>query len=207
MTAEDASDSLVTLNQMVDTWSAEGSTIYARSTDTKVMTGASSYTMGTGGDISTTRPVFITDATYTLGTTIYPLRVYASNARAQLSNVTQSGIPEALYVNTGNPLYTIQINPIPASGTLTLYSMKPLGSFGMDDVLALPPGYEETLKYNLGIRLAPEYERDVSREIKDIARDGLLVVKRNNRQYSQPLMRVDSGLVSRRFDIDSGTYR
>ena len=61
--AEDAEDCLYALNAMLDTWSAENLMIYALTENTKALTeGDPDYTIGSAGDIDTTRPDWV-DAT------------------------------------------------------------------------------------------------------------------------------------------------
>jgi hypothetical protein len=203
MTPEDAVDGLATLNQLLSSWSADGKVIYSRSVDTKALSGGvQSYTMGVGGDINTTRPVSITQATLTLGGVVTPIEIWAQETFSVLSLPTlQGGIPYQMFVNNGNPLVTLQLWPIPSSGqTLTLYSIKPLSTLALNDTLDLPPGYERALRYNLAVEFAPEYEREASATVKDVARESLGTIMRNNQQYQPPTMVVDSILYTSWYD-------
>ncbi len=65
----------------------------------------------------------------------------------------------------------------------------------MNDTLDLPPGYERALKYNLAVEIAPEYEREASSTVKDIAKTSYGVVVRTNQQYFQPTMITDAILL------------
>ena len=56
-TAAEAADAFRRLNLLLETWRLERLMVYARDEVTKVLTGASSYTIGPSGDINTTRPV------------------------------------------------------------------------------------------------------------------------------------------------------
>ncbi len=194
MTAEDANDNLRLLNQMLSSWSADGAVIFCRSTDTKVLTaGVATYTMGPSGDINTTRPVGISQATITLSQIVTPVNIWSQNTYSALSFPTLQGpVPTDMFVNNGTPLLTLQLYPVPSSGaTLTIYSMKPLDTLTLDTVLALPPGYELALVYNLAVMTAPAYEREASRTIREIASTSLSTIKANNLQYNQPTMTAD----------------
>jgi len=200
MTAEDANDGLSTLNQMLASWSADGQVIYSRSVDTKVLTaGVSTLTMGAGGDINTSRPASITNATVTLGSVVYPgINIWNESAYSTLTFPSQQGIPSELYVNNGSPLVTLQLYPVPIGGlTLTIYSMKTLASLGLNDVLDLPPGYEMALRFNLAVLLAPEYDREPRQTVSDMAKESKGVIMRNNQQYSPPISAVDPALDQR----------
>lgn len=197
MTAEDATDGVRMLNQLLSSWSADGTVIFSKSTDTKVIgAGVQTYTMGPGGDINTTRPVMITAATVTLGVIAYPLQLWSQSVESTLSFPTlQAAIPTGLYINNGSPLLTLFLYPSPGAGlTLTLYSLKPLANLTLDTVLDLPPGYEWALINNLATVWAPDFEREASQSVKDAAYDSLQAIKRNNDQYSPATMAV-SGIL------------
>jgi len=194
MTAEDANDTLRLLNQMLSSWSADGAVIFNRSVDTKVLSaGVSTYTMGPSGDINTTRPVGISQATITLSQIVTPVNIWSQNTYSVLSFPTLQGpVPTDMFVNNGVPLLTLQLYPVPSSATtLTIYSMKPLDTLTLDTTLALPPGYEAALWSNLAIYAAPFYEREATKSIREIASTTLSTVKANNLQYNQAPMMAD----------------
>lgn len=200
LTAEDATDGLNSLNQMLDSWSADGQVIYSRSVDTKnLSSGVLSYTMGPSGDINTARPVSITNATITQGTVLMnTLMIWGAETYSTLGFPSAQGIPTNLYVNNDVPLLGLKLYPVPIGGlTLTIYSMKKLSDFGLNDVVELPPGYERAIIHNLAVEIAPEYERDASKTVRDIASESLSTIKRNNQQYPAPTMAVDAALSQR----------
>lgn len=203
MTAEDANDTLRVLNQMTSSWSSDGAVIYNRSVDTLLLTsGLQTYTMGPSGDINTTRPVSITNATITQGGIVNNVWIWSQNTISTLSFPTQQGgNPYEMYVNNGSPLLTLQLFPVPQGGqTLTIYSLKPLATLTLDTVLDLPPGYELALWSNLSEYVAPFYEREANQTIRRIASESLSTIKANNLQYNQPPMVVDAGLDSRYYN-------
>ena len=65
--ADESSDALEALNLMLGSWGASRFLSASTGKVTKTMTGASSYTIGVGGDIDTTRPTAIYNAHWTLG--------------------------------------------------------------------------------------------------------------------------------------------
>jgi hypothetical protein len=66
-------DALETLNQMLATWQMENAFVYAQQVTTFTPTGALSYTVGTGADVSMTRPERV-DAVYWRSNSIdYPV--------------------------------------------------------------------------------------------------------------------------------------
>ncbi len=200
LTAEDATDAKNSLNQLLESWSADGQVIYSRSVDTIALSsGVLTYTMGPGGDINTSRPVSITEATITQGGVLMnPMMIWGAEVYSTLGFPSLQGIPTNLYVNNGSPLLTLQLYPVPISGlSLNIYSMKKLATLALDDILDLPPGYERALIYNLAVEIAPEYDREASATVKNVASDSLSTIKRNNQQYPAPTMAVDPALEQR----------
>lgn len=203
MSAEDAADGLSSLNEMLDSWSIDGTVIYSKSLDTKALSsGVQTYTMGPSGDINTSRPVAITQATVTLGVIQYPLDIWSQNAISTLNFPTlPAAIPSDLYINNGCPLLTLYLYPAPGEGlTLNLYSLNKLTDLALNDTLELPPGYKKALRKNLAVTMAPQYEREAPKTVKDDAYDGLQAIKRNNQQYSPPTMAVDGILLANNYD-------
>lgn len=204
MTAEDANDGLDNLNQMLDAWSADGQVIYSRSVDTiNLSSGVLSYTMGPSGDINTARPVSITEATITQGGLLMsPLMIWGAETYATLGMPSLQGIPSNLYVNNSVPLLELKLYPVPIGGLqLNIYSMKKLSDFALNDTVVLPPGYEQAIIFNLAVLLAPEYEKEASGTVRNIASDALSTIKRNNQQYPAPTMAVDP-MLSQRYTND-----
>jgi len=197
MTAQDGQDGLRALNQMIETWSSDGAVIYTTSVDAfNLLGGVGTYTMGPGGDIDTTRPTAIDYATLTQGGNIVTeLEIFRTNVFSTVSYPVLQGYPGMLFINNTYPTLSLRLYPVPVGGLiLTLYSRKPLSNLAINDTLSLPPGYEEALWSNLACRRAPFYERSASQDVKDLAKESLLTIKRNNEQYSEMLQPVDPAL-------------
>lgn len=213
MTADDAVDGLATLNQMLESWYADGAVIYSSSQDSKALTaGNPTYTMGPSGDINTTRPTRITSAIISDGSINYPpLNLWTYDVYSTISVPSTQTLPTDMYINQGNPLLTLSFYPVPAGAyTLTIYSEKPLANVGLNDVLVLPPGYERAIRYGLAVELAPEYEREASGSVQNTAKVSLATIKRNNRYYNQAMMAVDPALEQQYFNggyTDFNIYR
>jgi hypothetical protein len=75
--AQESADGLIYLNDLIQSWSNEGLTIYANTVDTLTLTGAVSYTMGTGGTFSVARPVSVKSAYCTYSGYDYPVAILA----------------------------------------------------------------------------------------------------------------------------------
>jgi hypothetical protein len=152
-TATESNDALAALNQLIANWSAAGVPIYQESKDTISLTGAPSYTLAS-------RPVKISSAQVTYSGISFPAAIVSSQQWVQPKERTMvSHFAKELYYNGGFPTATIELWPSPAFGsTLELFSLKPLTGFNsLADVINLPPGYEQALRFGLAGVLAPEY--------------------------------------------------
>jgi len=158
-TAQQASDGLVYLNDLIQSWANEGLMINQVVTDDFTVSGAASYTMGSGGDIDTTRPMEILTAYFTSSGVDYPVNIVSRQEYEGITLKTNgSTYPYLIYPDFAYPLVTIYQYPVPTGGTLHISSIKPLTEMATTaTVLSLPPGYERSLRLNLGVELMPQY--------------------------------------------------
>lgn len=77
-------------------------------------------------------------------------------------------------------------------------------SADLDEDLNVPEEYEEACRYNLALRLAPEYGKVVSADIAAIAMESKANIKRSNAPTAY--LEVDAALLPQRagFDITTG---
>lgn len=129
--SDEANDGLVALNNMLDSWSNEDLLTVAFTTETFSLTGAASYTIGSGGVFNTSRPINIASAVVTVGSVDYPLiplTPQAYNEEIAIKSIT-SPIPKYLVYDNAYPLGTITLFAVPSSGsTLKMLSNKPLSN-------------------------------------------------------------------------------
>lgn len=206
LSADEAVDGLVSLNDMLDTWSNDSLTTFAYTLENFPLTGASSYAIGASGNFNTTRPISIVDAVVRVATIDYPLEIITQEQyQLEISNKSiSSSIPEYLTYDNGYPLGIIKMFPIPTSGsTLYMQSNKPLSNLSaLTTTIDLPPGWKKALKYNLAIDMAPEYGMEPSASIVSNAKTSLGAIRRSSAvNTAMPLM--PSGVA--RFSIYSGT--
>lgn len=201
--ANEANNSLQSLNDMLDLWSTQKLLINASIQETFSFVGnQQTYTMGVGGNFNTARPQRIEQALYqqTTGATLLNLPIQLIDqdefTALPVPNV-QSTIPTKLFVNYTNPLATLYFWPVPSTaGILVLWSWKTLSTFAtLDTTVILPPGYNKALRYNLGVELAPEYGKQVDDIVLAQAVDSKADIKRMNSKIL--LMSQDSALISR----------
>lgn len=201
-----SADALETLQTLLDAWSAEGLLIYAQTTESFSLTGATVYTIGSGGTINTTRPDQIVGAYVSSGGLDYPLDVKDARWYRDIAQKTLSGIPEAIFYSPEYPLGKIYISPVGSSGdTVYLSSLKPLTEpTALTTSLAFPPGYERALKYNLAVDLAPDYETEVSQSVARIAMDTLDVIRSKNASARAETVTLEILELNRKWSIDGG---
>lgn len=184
MTASEASDALAVLNEMLDSWSADGLNVYATTREEFALVASqSSRTMGTGGNFNTSRPTQILRAGVEDSGVEIPLDILNVDEWAQISNKSlTSENPQKIYLEGTHPLETINFWPVPTStNNLVLYSLKPFSAItNLSATFTFPPGYQEAIRHNLAVRLAPEYGKQTPAEVAAIAGDALAQIKRKN---------------------------
>ena len=165
-TADEASDALLVANQMLDSFNAEKLMIFTilRSTFTLVVN-QQVYTLGTGGDFNIPRPARIEQfsiiqqplATQPLELPMAILN-YQQWQQIPVKN-TPTNLPQAVYPDMAFPLINLNLWGVPtAPQQVALYTWQALSQFtSLITDLTFPPGYAEMLRYNLALRLGPEW--------------------------------------------------
>lgn len=188
---EDAADALVTFQQMVDSWNADRLAIFSTdSQDFPLVAGKQSYTMGLGGDFNVARPARIDNMSAIImdnpDTPVeIPMNMFTVEEWQQqvpVKNV-QSNFPQICYDDGGFPFRTLSMWPQPNQTTnlVRIYSWEALSSpIAYTTPIAFPPGYAEAFRFNLAVRLAPEYGRSLDPAIATVAAQSLGRVKSMN---------------------------
>lgn len=201
ITASEAADGLVSLNDLLESWSTQGLLIPATVREAfNLIAGQAAYTIGVGGGFNTSRPMNIHAASWIkTGSSPeleIPLGIYNIQQWADITGKdVQSEIPSGLYLENNSPLATINLYPVPnAVNKIALYSFKPLTAIAtLETALALPPGYNRALRYNLAVELAIEYGRKVSPNVDLIARESKADLMRTNTKPSYLTSDYSSG--------------
>ncbi|MCK5563693.1 MAG: hypothetical protein KAJ07_00465 [Planctomycetes bacterium] len=193
----DEADALTILNMMLGTWGNKRTRILSSVKEGFTLTiGQTTYTIGTGGDFSTERPVkiekaFVRDS----NNQDHPVKIIVD--RAEYEGIIDKNIsarPYKLYFervfdsSRGN----ILLNRAPDTAeTLFLIMWKPFTTFSLaTDVVVLPNGYEEAIYTQLAIRLAPHFGKTVSQELATIAGDAVGAIDKVNLEV--PIVRPDA---------------
>lgn len=206
----DADSALYTLNGMLDAWNAEGLlTPYQQTENFTLVPGQVSYTIGSGGNFDTTRPVDILYATIrdTIGND-FPMKIigWQDYQAIRVKGMVQTNYPDRLTYQKAVPLGTITIWPVPTQAySIYLTSWKQLGSYALSDTLALEPGYQEAIYWNLGARMAYKYGKSVDAGYIERGSAALRSLRRQALDRSE--VPLDSGVMQFRkggFNINRG---
>ena len=200
MSADVAAVCLRRLNAMLNTWSAQSLMVYTSNRVVLPLTiGQAAYTLGTGGDLNTPRPVWFTLAsvipTASAPTLEIPVDILDDAQWQDVSIKTiSSNFPLQIHPRGDYPMNTIDVWPVPtAACSLVLYPPQQLGSFtSLDTVVSLPAAYEEAITYNFAPRIASIFGAATPPDVARIAMISLDAVRAQNLQT--PLLRVDSSM-------------
>lgn len=203
-TPDESSDAFARLNDMIDSWAADRLTIYGVSRSLfPVTVGKQTYSIGpTGADWTAPRPLAVQDAgiVNTATNPALELRMAVLSddewAHVSLKGMTSS-LPWVLYYDYASPNGNISLWPIPTDGALqvAIYAPVAVTQFaGLTSTVLLPPGYAEAIRYNLAVRLAPEFGRPLDPTIATLAVQTKANLERaNTRDYE---LEIDPRLLS-----------
>jgi hypothetical protein len=188
--ASETADALLALNAMLERWGNEKLLVYQIGRDEHTLTpGTAAYTIGAGGDIDAARPVRLEGAA----------RIPAGETdEEELEILTldrRRGGHAGLYNDGAFPLATLTIAPAPGGAdTLVLYPWRAIVGFAAtDESVAFPPGYADAIRYNLAVRLAPEWNRAIRPDVAALAVESKAAIKS---VHLEPLdMAVDEALL------------
>lgn len=188
-------DALTTLSQMLGLWQADKLYVYAQKEVVVTLTGATTYTMGTGGVINSPRPIQIDAAFWRSNGIDHPIEVMQSyEDYVRIGNKTLTGAaPCALCYVPAYPLGTLYVYPTGAIGTLHLITRTDLPALtSLTDDVAIPPEYHAALRYSLSEYLATTFQAPLRPDIPALASRARKIIKRNN--VSVSLARMPSAL-------------
>lgn len=196
LSADEATDGLAEANRMLGAWSSEGLLVHYKVRETLVLTPSDgSYTVGSSGNLNTTRPIKIVSASILDGSVEFPIRVVSLAEWVRIASKDVDGLPHSMYPDMAFPLLTVNLYPRPSTTyTLVLWSEKPLTEIAtLDTSISLPPGYDDALIHNLAVRLAPEYGKAPSEVLHSIANETKANLMRQNLRPTY--LTCDSALV------------
>lgn len=201
-TAATAADVLALWNGFIEQISIGGATaVYEeKREDFPLTANVAAYTIGTGGDFNTARPVRIRQAYLRqLGSTQdYDVELIGDDRYAHIGDKSRPGIPGKAYYDGNYPLANIIFDALPPSGmTLFIISEKPLTRIpSINTELSFPPGYEIMFQFNLAVLAAPFFEKEASQTIRGNAHIFLQTIENDNAQNDDTRMRCDDALAA-----------
>lgn len=187
-TDEESNDGLLALQHLIDAFSAQGTTVFETAKTDVTLTGASSYTIGTGS----ARPVRLEGAWLTM-TNGVGVGVEVLGA-AEFGRVPNRGATDAwvkaCYYEAGTSGGRLYVAPIAPGGTLTVIGWQPLATVAnLSATLDLPYGYIRAIVLNLALDLAPQYGKPITEGMVALAasaKNALGEINAANRNGEQP---------------------
>lgn len=183
-TPEELDDALLVLNDLYENWSTEKLSVWGAANQTfALVPGQATYTIGTGGNFNTTRPVSIDDSYTTFSGIDTPVRSIGQEEynMVPLKTMQQPVVEQLLYVNDF-PLGRITMWPVPSTAaTITLSIGRVLGSSILaTDTLTGPPGFLKAIRFCLAVEMAPEFGVEASPTVVQVAVDAKGDYKKTN---------------------------
>lgn len=210
---ETANDSLMALNQMIDSWNTERLSVFCTQDQVFIWpAGQITRTLGPTGNFVGSRPVLLDDATYfrdpstnvSFGIKFINQQQYNGIA---VKTVT-STYPQVIFVNNTFPDVEMSIYPRPTRDLEWHFiSVQELSNpADLTTPLYFPPGYLRAFTYNLAMELAPEFGVEPSPQVQRIA----MTSKRDLKRINNPddVMALPYAIVAtrQRFNIYAGNY-
>ena len=206
-------DSLMALNQMIDSWNTERLSVFCTQDQTFTWpAGQITRTLGPSGDFIGLRPVLLDEATYfrdpgtnvSFGIKFINQQQYNGIA---VKTVT-STYPQVIFVNMTYPDVTMSIYPRPTRDLewhfVSVQELSNPATLATD--LFFPPGYLRAFTYNLAMEIAPEFGVEPSPQVQRIA----MTSKRNLKRINNPddVMSMPYAIVAtrQRFNVYAGNF-
>ena len=206
-------DSLMAMNQMIDSWNTERLSVFCTQDQTFTWpAGQITRTLGPSGNFIGLRPVLLDESTYfrdpgtnvSFGIKFINQQQYNGIA---VKTVT-STYPQVIFVNMTYPDVTMTIYPQPTRDLEWHFvSVQELSNPAtLVTNLLFPPGYLRAFTYNLAMEIAPEFGVEPSPQVQRIA----MTSKRNLKRINNPddVMSMPYAIVAtrQRFNIYAGNY-
>jgi hypothetical protein len=204
--AEDITDALTDLNDMIDQWRVKRWLMYRLLDLSVVSTGAQKYTIGPGGDmVATVRPdriesAFIRQITNSVPNQVdYPLQlIEARETYSRLALKRQGSFPQFVWYDPIFPLGEVYPWPLPQANIYELHvqikmTLDEILQDNIADPLIIPGEYFAAMKFNLARRLRSAYRLPMDKELNDLAADALAVIYGANAQIPRMIMPPELG--------------
>jgi len=186
--ATESQEALWILNNMLSLWSTQRLFIYHIDRSTYTLTAnTSTYTIGDGGTFDSGGPVRIERATVILTDTTDEREEeldslsFSDWATVRIKARTAQR-PREYYNDRQHPLSTLHFYPVPTvAHDIGIYSWQVLSQIPeLATAFIFPDGYADAVRFNLALRLAPEWGLVPRPDVQEFAREALALVKSAN---------------------------
>lgn len=173
-TADEAQDSLYSLNSIIDSFAANPQYYFCTQAEAfTLFAGQNTYTIGndptsaTPPNFNAARPIRIVGAFIRVDNADTPLALITEQYWTNITNKAASGTPTKLLYRPNIPFGQIIVYPTPSVPTqLVIKAERMISSYPtLVSTQYLPPGYQRLLELSLAMELAPEYGSQVKPEI------------------------------------------
>lgn len=185
-TADESADGLIALNAMLEAWQIDKLDVYAFvDTAYSLVAGTQSYTVGPAGNFALTpRPAKIEECFVRYASTDSTVELVTSEQWNALPSKTDTATyPDRAYYEPTLPTGTLQVYPKPSAvSSLHIVTWQVVTTLAaLSTSIALPPGYERAIAYNLAVEWAgPEFGLPVPDTVQRIAMESHGAIKRAN---------------------------
>ncbi len=209
--AQELADGREELRRMLDSWRLESLMIYVIALRQFALApGRTAYTYGDGGHFDAPRPVVIETATIINSAGgRQPLELMSADEYTRVSYRGEVGAPSRFYYQPTFPLGEVRFDRVPDDPTVELGVREELVDLPISNTtdFDLPPGYEDAILFNLGVRLAGEYDVVPGNEVLGLAASFKALIKRGNHTVPQLLIDYASVGAYGTYDINAGPVR
>jgi hypothetical protein len=167
-TAAQTATGLISLNNMITNWGAEGLLYSVVSEGFTIVAGDWEYTIGPGGQWDTVRPLAVKSCYLNNADNFdSPVRIISGRDYANYSNKSYTSKPTELYFLPEYPLAKIIFNTSPDSGYSAYFEfVKNFTVFASSTASAtLPSEYMDALVYNLTVSLSEDWGRNINNTV------------------------------------------
>ena len=173
-TADEAQDSLYSLNSIIDSFSANPQYYFCTQSEQFLLNpGQNTYTIGNDPDASpppsfyTVRPIRIVGAFIRLSNTDTPIALITEQYWTNIKSKSASGTPTKLLYRPNIPYGEVLLYPTPSQAmSIFIKAERMIAKYAtLVSTQYLPPGYQRLLELSLAMELAPEYGSQVKPEI------------------------------------------
>jgi hypothetical protein len=180
----------LSLNGMLDEWATKRLMVYQTVLSTYTLTANTQiYQIGPSATsppgFITTRPSRIETANIVTSGVRFTVKLVTADEYSQIIRETglTGQVPQILWDDMASPNSNLYVWPIPSgTPTLELFTWQPISQFAtVGDTVALPPGFYEALRFNLGVRFASEVGKPVPPQIAGIAQEAIRQIERLNK--------------------------